>query len=334
MNNVPKLRFCQWDITSHCNLRCKHCRNVFETFHFDQELTDKILSQIITSGIVKCVLAGGEPTVHPMFEYIVRYLFEKGLKIEVLTNGTLITESLATLFRECECKIQISIDGDGEISHDLIRGDGSFQKMLRGIEILRGQGISFSTRFTITPENKECVPGFVSLSKQLGASHAGIRRCISVGSGSALKPLSAEGLKKAYSVAFSSGENNGIEIRANDRFVQLHFAKDVKLDDNVGESSSISGGCPIGWSSMYIKWDGSVVFCPYLPVHCGDLKEQNILDVWQHSKMYHISRNLRWNIKGKCSKCKYLMTCGGCPAASYCLTGNILDSDPQCWIHG
>ncbi len=325
---------CQWDITDKCNLHCKMCRNGV-TKREQQDDWKQIGQRIVGSGVVECSLAGGEPLMHPHFKEIVGFLSPLLRHVNVLTNGTLIDKNTASFLSTHSCQVQVSIDGGSQRVHDGIRGAGSFLKTSAGIGNLKSAGVKFTTQLTITELNRMEIANFVQFSSEVGAESANIRRCIPIGSGRKMTELDPNSLKSAYETAFQSGRKFGIKISAGDYFASLCFDPEIKTatEDALSQNeNTILGGCSIGWTAFYVRWDGVVTFCPYLPVKCGDLLQQDFQEIWEKSETYHISRNLRWNLVGKCSGCRYLMVCGGCPAAAYNTTGSILDSDPQCWI--
>jgi len=294
-----------------------------------------ICDSIIRSGVEECILAGGEPTLHPNFFEIVQAFVSSGVKVNVLTNGTLIDEKKAKFLLDNGCLVQVSIDGGSEETHNLTRGRDSFLKMSQGLSFLREKGVSFATKFTITDSNFLETGDFVRLSKKLGALSANLRRCVPVGNGKEIKKMSADTLKVAYEDAFRAGRDCKIKVSTSDFFALLSFLparKEIIEAKLKSAPNTIIGGCPIGWTAYYVRWDGVVTFCPYLSVECGNLFKQDFIEIWEKSEMYRISRNFRWNLVGTCSKCDYLMACGGCPAVTYHVNGNILGSDPQCWI--
>ena len=68
--------------------------------------------------------------------------------------------------------IQVSIDGSKKSIHDSIRGDGSFEAAITGVEHLIRQGmqkrINFST--TIMKQNLTDLPNIFQLAKNMGIS--------------------------------------------------------------------------------------------------------------------------------------------------------------------
>jgi len=103
---------------------------------------------------------GGEPLLAglPFFEQIVK-LQEKHRKKDQLirnlvqTNGTLLDRRWAEFFKKHNFGIGVSLDGIKE-NHDMFRQDlfgrGTFDSVLRGIDILRDRGIEPGFLQTVT----------------------------------------------------------------------------------------------------------------------------------------------------------------------------------------
>lgn len=87
-------------INSKCNLKCTYCFANEYINNNDSRITKdeltKILNFIIPSPINRIGIIGGEPTLHPDFDSIVRTVAEralpKGKRVTVFTNGILIGE--------------------------------------------------------------------------------------------------------------------------------------------------------------------------------------------------------------------------------------------------
>ncbi|MBI4979446.1 MAG: radical SAM protein [Spirochaetes bacterium] len=103
----------------------------------DLQLHDwcRIADQLAYRGIT-VTLWGGEPLLSPLFYDVARYLKEKGIRTNLVTNGVLIGE------RACELQdlfddIFISVDGPAPV-HDEIRGvAGTFDRIANGIRNVR-----------------------------------------------------------------------------------------------------------------------------------------------------------------------------------------------------
>ncbi|MFC2048031.1 radical SAM protein, partial [Chloroflexota bacterium] len=96
----PRLHLVAWEITRRCNLFCAHCRAAAENEQYEDELsTDEcfqLIGEILKVGNPVLILTGGEPLVRPDVLQIAGYGVNKGLKVVMGTNGTLVTEEMAT----------------------------------------------------------------------------------------------------------------------------------------------------------------------------------------------------------------------------------------------
>jgi len=80
------------DLTTACNFACDHCID-WDSLnspvrHQDEELRES-MRELAGRGMRSVILiGGGEPTVHPGFEAMVRFLKELGLQVAVVSNGS------------------------------------------------------------------------------------------------------------------------------------------------------------------------------------------------------------------------------------------------------
>ncbi len=117
------------------------------------------------------ILTGGEPLLRPDIFDIARYGTEKGLRMVMAPNGTLITQRLAQQMADAGIqRISVSLDGATRESHDRFRGvDGAFDGALRGIKLAKDAGIEFQINTTITKTNLKEIPEIQELAIKLGA---------------------------------------------------------------------------------------------------------------------------------------------------------------------
>lgn len=147
-----------------CNIRCSYCRNR------DFDRTDKAIMSVETlekfiaflntvpQSLVRVSWHGGEPLLagKDFFERIVqiekRYP-DKNWRNSVQTNATLIDEGWVKFFVENDFHIGVSIDGNERI-HNIDRinasGRGTYKNAMRGVDILRDNGIKPGVICTVT----------------------------------------------------------------------------------------------------------------------------------------------------------------------------------------
>ena len=140
------LRLVAWEITRNCNLSCVHCRASATMGPYDGELDTatcfNLLDQIHVVGDPIIILTGGEPLLRQDIFEIARYGTDKGLRMVMAPNGTLITEDKARQMADAGIKrISISLDGATRDIHDRFRGvDGAFDGALQGISMAKKAG--------------------------------------------------------------------------------------------------------------------------------------------------------------------------------------------------
>lgn len=92
------------------------------------------------------------------------------------------------------------------------------------------------------------------------------------------------------------------------------------------------GGCSGGITTCAIDENGNIILCfPLSEIIIGNIERDSLKQIWNSSKILEELRD-RNNIKGNCSKCEYLISCGGCRAEAYFLNKDLFSEDPICWI--
>lgn len=146
------------DPTSACNLKCTGCwaAEYGNKLSMDFETLDKIIQQGKEMGVYFYIYSGGEPLVRK--DDIIR-LCEKHSDCEFLsfTNGTLIDEKFADeMLRVKNFVPAISIEGFEEAT-DSRRGKGTYQKVIRAMDILKRKKLIFGASLCYTRNNTEVI---------------------------------------------------------------------------------------------------------------------------------------------------------------------------------
>jgi MoaA/NifB/PqqE/SkfB family radical SAM enzyme/glycosyltransferase involved in cell wall biosynthesis len=138
-----------------CNLRCAFCDlwDAPEQMPVGPRLIP-LLDEAVAIDVKVLVITGGEPFLHPDLFVATRAARDRGLAVNVTTNGTLIDRRWAELWEGGLSSISFSIDGL-EATHDRLRGQkGAWGRTLRGLErVLARGGLPASVYFTVTAEN-------------------------------------------------------------------------------------------------------------------------------------------------------------------------------------
>jgi len=167
-------------LTSFCNLRCQMC-HYWKTKSEQSLSTDQwfdVLAQLADMGCRKVHFSGGEVFLRRDFLDLVEHGTALKLKINMTTNGTLLTdERLRRLIRARPNSISLSLDGSKAELHDAIRGiPGSFKRTTRTVRKLAelGDRLGHRPRLRINSvlqrSNYKCLPQLVRMVSELGAT--------------------------------------------------------------------------------------------------------------------------------------------------------------------
>src|SRR5208337_643953 len=106
-----------WNITDRCNLSCTHCYNRSgpgrETVgELTTEEAIRVIDDLAGMGVPLILFSGGEPLMRGDIWDLARHARNRGLKMALSTNGTLITPEVAGKIKECGIEYAgISLDG-------------------------------------------------------------------------------------------------------------------------------------------------------------------------------------------------------------------------------
>lgn len=88
-----------FEATTRCNHDCLHCYNIWKNFpdypqgELSTAKTKELLDIIIQStGLVRLIITGGEPTLRKDLEEIVKHATKQGAKVNLISNGSLLTK--------------------------------------------------------------------------------------------------------------------------------------------------------------------------------------------------------------------------------------------------
>lgn len=145
------------DITSKCNLRCKHCYNSEKYFkHKINELSDGELIELINElgkdGCDEINLLGGEPLLRNNILDILRTAHKYNIFISLTTNGTLINrDKYETIFKEnLVDNLIFSLDGPNAIINDEVRGKGVFDRLMDNLDCINLWRKNYSSKMIVS----------------------------------------------------------------------------------------------------------------------------------------------------------------------------------------
>ena len=315
-----------WEITRQCNLSCIHClssSSVASPGELDMEECIAVVGQLAALKVFEINFGGGEPLLKSFFIPLLHYIHTKGIVTCISTNGTVLSdEAVACFAGNPLVNIQVSLDGATPEVNDKIRGQGTFHRIIKGIELLAKKDVTLSINTVVTSINF----GQLGQLKELAASFGARLRV------SRFRP---------------SGRARGVWERLRLSSAQLRELSDWLSEDPsilTGDSFfSISGDgrrqlgldmCGACKMTCCIDPGGFVYPCAFLQENefrAGNLKETSLQDIWDESAVFQYFRQLE---PESCRKCPRFNSCrGGCPAVAYFVRNDLNSPDPECLIN-
>ncbi len=323
------------DVTSKCNLRCKHCR--LNEIEKDMSMDDikKVFKKLKPFKPRGVFISGGEPLTRKDIVDIVKES-KKLAPVTILnTNSLLLTEEkLKELIDVGLNYIQVSLDGLEE-DHNFIRGEGTYQKTLEKMRLINkySDKIKLHISCVISKVNLDKMEDFVHQIvdvEKINVQILGFKRFVP---NNVLKDTSAlgkDGLKKMYDNLLFLQEkykDSDVTIVADMPIKNIYQQERVK---EIMEKYHLEcAGCSAGVNGISIRNDGTVTPCTLLYISCGNILTDSLDDILNNKSMLQIKKR---ELKGKCGKCEYKMICGGCRSAAYQLTGDFLEEDGECYL--
>ena len=80
---------------------------------------------------------------------------------------------------------------------------------------------------------------------------------------------------------------------------------------------------------MFTSHTGEIYPAGFLPLGCGRFPQDSVVDVYQNHPVFRALRDPD-RFKGKCGVCEYRHLCGGSRSRAYAVTGDPLESEPDC----
>jgi radical SAM protein with 4Fe4S-binding SPASM domain len=330
-----------WEVTEACNFSCKHCHaksgqaaedelNTREAHEFIQQVAAINRFRML-------VYTGGEPLVRPDIEDLLAYSKKQGLINVIATNGSLIDKARAMALKRLGVRgIAVSFDSTDRDIHNHIRcNPEAFDLAVRAIEACKAAGMVVQLNYTAMRKNLSTLEEVVRLCHDI---HADIMLCyqlVPMGRGSliadwALSPEQNRELMHRLK-RLQRDSVTVVEPVAAPQYWP-HLMKRDNDDPKRLAPRTLFHGCAAGWGLIYVKPNGDVWPCPFVPISGGNVRENHLEWIWTHGDIFMKLRD-RNLLRGKCGDCANRYICGGCRGKAYAATGDPLAEDPTCYIH-
>ena len=286
---------------------------------------ERFISQYLNlfSGRLMFIWHGGEPLLagrsffNRVLELQDKYMRDgQEIRNTIQTNATLINEKWASFFKENGFGVGVSVDGARE-SHDRFRinrkGGGTLDSVMRGINILRDNGVKPGLIQTITSQNArrvgENLEFFVGA---LGVNAWGINAYLDVGGvnqamlDQSLSNEELESLLVSCIDFWLEQDRSELRIREIENFMSGVLGRRAP-------NCTFNGSCT---GFFCLDYDGKIYPCDRLSdrqdLVFGDLSHQDLADILNSPVRLRYAEQVN-SLHPDCAKCRWQKAChNGC----------------------
>jgi radical SAM protein with 4Fe4S-binding SPASM domain len=301
------------ELTRKCNLECGHCYLVRSPGRreLDTPRLFSLFGELRRAGCLFLALSGGEPLLRRDFPAILRKAGSMGFALQVLTNGQLVDERMASVLAEANVfSVSLSMYDCRAAGHDCVTGTpGSFDKTISAIRLMREINLPVVMKFVITSRNFMNFDAMRSLARSFRA----VARFDTV-----ITPK-------------DDGCPSPLRFRTGDAMLGRVFAKmraDIRYSGRAKRSPE-SLLCTAGRSFCSVNAYGDVYPCVQWPVRAGNVRTRDFLGIWKSSPVLERIRSTRPEDLKACVECGLLNYCRRCPGLAHVEDGSSLSASSE-----
>lgn len=339
-------RFCVWELTLACDLRCQHCGSIAGRPRADELTPDEAQDVARQLAAMKCerlTLSGGEPTLRPDWDRIARTLSSSGVRVNIITNGW--SWSPEHTRRAMDAGLEnaaFSLDGP-EPAHDRVRArQGSYARVMAAIDDCVRQGLAASVVTHINALNMHAMPEFRQTLHEHGVRSWQIQIGNPVGSMSQHRDIVFREQDLLWLVPQlaelkTSGPRRPVIYPSDNVGYYGKFERTLR---DRGAKICFWIGCRAGCQVVGIESNGNVKGCLSLPSSMhnigefveGNLRQHTLAAIWNRKGAFDFNRNYDVSrLEGFCGTCRLNDICrGGCSWSAWCRSGSRFDN-PLCF---
>ncbi|MEI6857152.1 radical SAM protein [Psychrilyobacter sp.] len=322
-----------YDITSNCNLACKHCYNSKFLKGSEETLinVNEVISKILEIKPEVLLIQGGEPLLVKNLEQLIERVKREKIKAYITTNAISFDENrIINILRTGISGIFFSLESNDEKKNDLIRGQGSYKTAIFNIKnFIKIYNLALNKNIineiliclyvTITPlniNNKNDIENIFKLASNLGLKDLSFAFLIPSGVGEELIKLknSNSNIDIADFIAEVSQNYPNIRVRIPYKKLLFEYLNLKFKNLNIwGEKSK----CIAGEKLNYLNKDLEIHPCScvnkydlnQLFIKKNQIKKNQKYDKKYFKNFYEVKGSNFRKLPNLCKNCQHLEEC-------------------------
>ena len=319
------------NLTDNCNISCEWCYVKGSTSNKVMETTKafQILDWLQEINCGKCVLIGGEPTIHPKLPSIIKYGEDRGIPMHLVSNGRRFANE-----NFCDQVISsgLSINRltfsmyacSPESSKKLTGSAIYFREFETGFKNMSKKGIIPNITITVSRPILEYAEAMIRWSRDAGVKNIILNMGVPTVSQNKIDgsfTLSPNKLGEESVRLYKLAVDCNLNVKV---FLRVPFCVLSKDDIMLLQAdNAIQVGCHVqAGSGIVFTVKGEITTCNHLldfPVYSEHVTREigvtgQLSYVWENTPLISISESARAFRSANCQNCKYYGICtGGCP---------------------
>lgn len=324
-NNLKHFIF---ELIQECNQNCIFCYNVWKHHEYPGGILSldgwkQIVLKLKNETKLNLIsISGGEPLLYPDVLELIDFIKNEKIKINFLTNGSLIDEKTAERLTKNKISLfEIPLVSHNKSTHHRLKGTNDFNKVVEGIANIKNFNGRIITTFVATKYNINDLEETVEFAIALGSMGLMFNR---------INP----GCKEQIELMPTLDQlNNALEF-LNDFSKEYQYPVSCSipiqpcLNDIEKNYQNLSFGyCPSGDERSYYTIDsvGNVRICNHTPAILGNILKDSFSEITNNDFVDYF----RQVMPNDCISCVYSQKCrGGCKAAAQVCFGKLEENDP------
>lgn len=321
---ISKLVKVQIHPTHHCNLKCIFCdipiRNVEKKDISDDKWLSLIKDLCELRPNIVTISGGGEPLIRTnLLIDIMKMLKSADIKIELITNGTFISDEVIKTIAECCHHYRVSLHATSEELDEILRGKkGSVNMSFEGIRKIAEWKKKFGREeptidiaMVLTKFNVSEIDKMIKKAAEAGANRISLRIVHKWGKKYRPSEEQMKNLKKSLSEYKKMATEKDLDL-IYDFLVDDVFSNDEQgntINEAVSKNEPL---CTLPFREIVIFADGRVSPCCNFIIDPEDydgvdsVKGKSLIDVWNGDEFNKIRKSM------KIEKDKLPKTCVEC----------------------
>lgn len=336
-----------YEVTMACDLVCKHCRASAQEYAHPEELAHEQSKALIDQVASfprppMMVFTGGDPLKRADLFDLIRYAIQRGVQVALTPSATpLATREAFERARAAGVRrLGISLDGADATVHDAFRGwEGSFTRTMEMLSHARELEMAVQVNTSITRRNVHQIDAIAELLARQGIAMWSVFFLVPVGRGLEEERITPSEYEEVFAKLWQHAQRQPYGVKTTEaphyrRFVLEHHG-DPLAGPGGGEDHGTHRGhrAPLGIGDgkgvMFVSHTGEIYPAGFLPLRCGRFPANSVVDVYQNHPTFQALRDPD-GFKGRCGICEYRYVCGGSRARAYAVTGDPLETEPDC----